>query len=53
MLRCENCCYYWQEDSETFATCHWDTSQPWDAPCEEDEYWDESADDYLYDVEDF
>ena len=37
-LKCHDCCYYWKEDWETFAGCHWTERCPDDkAPCEYDE----------------
>ena len=40
-LTCDNCCYYWQEDYERYATCHFGENivHPDQlAPCEEDYY---------------
>lgn len=38
MARCKNCGYYWQEENEDFATCHFESVAVWDlAPCEYDD----------------
>lgn len=45
-LKCENCCYFWKEDRDERAMCHWESRCPGDfPPCEED-YEEEEADDY-------
>lgn len=38
-MRCNNCGYYWKDDDEAFPYCHYD--DPWPAPCEQDEYYEE------------
>lgn len=39
-MKCENCCYYYQDEYDTYERCHFDESRDgvngWDAPCEED-----------------
>lgn len=40
-LTCENCGYFWKEDDEERATCHWVSRCPNDfAPCEEENNYD-------------
>ena len=55
-LKCEDCGYYWKEEGERYAGCHWESRCPGDiAPCDEDEYslWgieeDGDIDDYYMD----
>lgn len=42
MTRCEMCGYFWQEEDENHAYCHYDGPAQW-APCEQDEpkYWEQ------------
>lgn len=36
-MNCKNCCYYWKEDTEFYAQCHYPENEPsqW-APCEQE-----------------
>ena len=35
--RCADCPYRWQEEDESFPTCHFESQGEWDkAPCEYD-----------------
>ena len=34
ILECENCCYFWKEDDDSYITCHYE-GDPYYAPCEE------------------
>lgn len=37
-MNCENCCYFWKEENEERACCHWISRCPDDeAPCEYDD----------------
>lgn len=37
-MTCKQCAYYWQDDGENFAQCHFNSMGVWDlAPCEYDE----------------
>ena len=41
-LTCDNCCYYWKEETDRYAMCHFgaDDRMPDDlAPCEYDDYY--------------
>ena len=43
-MKCEECCYYWQDEDESRPRCHWEACCPGDmAPCEYDTM--ETADD--------
>lgn len=43
-MKCEECCYYWQNEDESRPRCHWEACCPGDmAPCEYDTL--ETADD--------
>lgn len=43
-MKCEECCYYWQDEDESRPRCHWEACCPGDmAPCEYDTL--ETADD--------
>ena len=43
-MKCEECCYYWQDEDERRPRCHWEACCPGDmAPCEYDTL--ETADD--------
>ena len=34
-MKCEECCYYWQDENERRPRCHWEACCPGDmAPCE-------------------
>lgn len=45
-MNCKNCAYFWKEDNEEYAQCHWEVRCPGDtAPCEDD-YWEEPDDDW-------
>ena len=34
-MKCEECCYYWQDETENHPRCHWEVRCPGDlAPCE-------------------
>ena len=45
MMRCEDCSYYWKEDDERYAGCHFFSKAPWDVPpCEREE--NDEPDDY-------
>ena len=47
-LKCENCCYQWQEEGQDPPSCHWEARCPDDkAPCEYDE------EDWGYEEEDY
>lgn len=36
-MKCsDNCGYYWKEENETFARCHFEGPNGW-APCEQEE----------------
>ena len=35
-MRCTNCGYFYKEDCETYAMCHFDGPDYW-APCEQDD----------------
>ena len=36
---CTNCAFCWQEDTEKYATCHWESRCPGDVPpCEEEDW---------------
>ena len=43
-MKCADCAYYWKEEDERYAGCHWTIRCPGDIPpCEEEEYdYDES-----------
>ena len=37
-LKCENCCYWWKEETDERECCHWECRAPADLPpCEEEE----------------
>ena len=43
-MKCEECCYYWQDEDESRPRCHWEAKCGGDmAPCEYDTL--ETADD--------
>lgn len=38
MSRCQNCSFYWQDESETHPSCKYESLGAWDkAPCEYDD----------------
>lgn len=42
MTRCERCSFCWQDDGESFPTCHYESLGTWDpAPCEMEDDVDE------------
>ena len=43
MNRCENCGYHYKDDDDRFPCCHFEGPEGW-APCEQDEYEEETAD---------
>lgn len=47
-MKCEECCYYWKEENEDRAYCHWEARCAGDmAPCEyENEDFSEAWDDF-------
>lgn len=37
-MKCTDCCYFWKEENEERACCHWESRCPDDkAPCEYDD----------------
>lgn len=59
-MTCKQCAYYWQDDGESFAQCHFNSMGVWDlAPCEysetdnapSDEELDHMYDEYMEDKE--
>ena len=57
---CKQCAYYWQDDGESFAQCHFNSMGVWDlAPCEysetdnapSEEELDRMYDEYMEDKE--
>lgn len=40
----DNCGYYWKEEDEKFARCHFEGADGW-APCEQEEYYEEERTD--------
>lgn len=37
-MTCKNCPYYWQDESESFPSCKFESAGSWDpAPCENDD----------------
>lgn len=47
-MKCVDCLYYYQDESDLFPCCHCDISEGF-APCEED---DDDDDSYAYDYYD-
>lgn len=50
-MKCTECCYYWKEEDEDRACCHWEARCAGDyAPCEEPDWgedaWEPDEDDY-------
>ena len=35
-MRCKDCPYFWKEDCERYARCHYEGPDGW-APCEQEE----------------
>ena len=48
-MKCADCLYYYQDESDLFSCCHCDMSEGF-APCEEEE--DDDDDSYAYDYYD-
>lgn len=47
--RCEFCGYHYQTEEDKFPCCHY--SDPWPAPCEQDDDYEEEEED-RYTIED-
>lgn len=38
-MECKYCNYYWEDDNQPYAMCHWTSRCPGDIPpCEEEDY---------------
>ena len=40
-MKCANCGYCWQEAGEDYLRCHYPANDPWPAPCEYDDDYEE------------
>lgn len=51
MLQCEamNCGYYYMAVGEIVTRCHFPSDDPFPAPCEEEDNWDDSDDEMGFD----
>lgn len=44
-MNCKDCGYFWKEDCEDYAGCHYEGPEAW-APCEQEDYIEERNDYY-------